>query len=139
MWVSNRRQAARMILWGVLAWSGWANASQAQIVAPGPSQDGSAYGQGDQIASLEDQLINRLRATEEQQRGYIRRIAMLVRQGQLEPRLVVAVYRYSIRRYPAYPFPYFERAMRYEAGKRGVSLPPVQIIASTAGEARALR
>ncbi len=105
----------------------------AQIAGPGvPTQ-------GDAVASLEDQLINRLRATEEQQRGYIRRVTLLVREGKLEPRLVVAVYRYAVRRQPVYPFPYFERAMRFEAQKRGIRLPPVQLVATTAGEARFLR
>ncbi|WP_148080452.1 hypothetical protein [Roseimaritima ulvae] len=107
--------------------------AEAQITAP------RQFTQQHPVASLEDQLINQLRATEEQQRAYIRRVTAFVRTGHLESRLVVAIYRYSVRRYPSYPFPYFERAMRYEAKKRGVQLPPVQLIARTPGEVRPLR
>ncbi len=107
--------------------------AQAQVTTP------PLLAQQDFVASLEDQLIYRLRATDEQQRAYIRRVTALVRSGELESRLVVAIYRYSLQRYPQYPFPYFERAMRYEAGKRGVSLPAVHLIARTPGEVRHLR
>jgi hypothetical protein len=107
--------------------------AEAQITTP------HTFTQQDSVASLEDQLINRLRATEEPQRAYIRRVTTLVRTGHLESRLVVAIYRYSVQRYPHYPFPYFERAMRFEAKKRGVQLPAVDLIARTPGEVRQLR
>ncbi len=86
---------------------------------------------GQQVATLEEQLINRLRATTAQQKGFLRRVAVLVREKQLEQRLVVAVYRYSLKRHPYFPFPFFERAMRVEARKRGVDLPAVHLIAIT--------
>ncbi|WP_153557367.1 hypothetical protein [Roseimaritima sediminicola] len=132
----TRSACLRSLCTGLLVAACFAAASgeaSGQIVAP------QGFTARDHVASLEDQLINRLRAAEEQQRGYIRRVTAAVRSGQLESRLVVAIYRYSLLRYPQYPFPYFERAMRYEAGKRGVYLPPVQLIATTPGEARSLR
>ena len=82
-------------------------------------------------ANLEEQLVNRLRATREDQRAYIKYVVALTKNKKLETRLVVAVERYAIRRNSHYPFPFFERALKYEARKRGMSLPTVQNFAST--------
>jgi hypothetical protein len=46
-------------------------------------------------------------------------------------KLVVAIERYAIRRNPQFPFPFFERAMRIEAAKRGVTLPESRQFATT--------
>ena len=86
---------------------------------------------GVRTATLEEQLTNRLRAVREEQREYIRLIVRQVERKKLEVRLVFAVERYAIRRNPQYPFPFFERAIRYEAAKRGVSLPTVVQYTST--------
>ena len=83
------------------------------------------------VATLQKQLTNRLRATRTDQRAYINHIAKLVKQGRVERSLVVALERYALRRSPGYPFPFFERAMKYECGRRGVSLPPVKQFANT--------
>ncbi|MEE2937901.1 MAG: hypothetical protein VYA84_18085 [Planctomycetota bacterium] len=83
------------------------------------------------VASLEEQLVNRLRATTADQRTYNKAIVTKVDEKKLDERLVFAVVRYAIRRNRYFPFPFFQRAMRYEAAKRRVTLPSVQEVAST--------
>ena len=82
-------------------------------------------------ATLDEQLINRLKATRDDQRAYIKHVVELTKKGKLERKLLVAVERYAIRRNPQYPFPFFERALKYEAAKRRVQLPTVKNFAST--------
>lgn len=82
-------------------------------------------------ATLKEQLLNRLRATAADQRGYIDFVVSQVDAGRLDARLVIAVERYALRRNSHLPFLFFERAMRFEAGRRGVVLPPVRQFAST--------
>lgn len=130
--MSKNRWRWMLLLFGLFTWS--SDSASAQLTAPrhfGESQSS--------VASLEEQLINRLRATTDQQKGFLRRVSVLVREGKLEQRLVVAVYRYSLKRNSVFPFPFFERAMRFEARKRGVDLPPVQLIAVTPDLIRSLR
>jgi len=85
----------------------------------------------ERFANLEEQLTNRLRATATDQRGFIRFVVNQVREGRLESKLVVAIERYALRRNRNLPFLYFERALRYEASRRGVTLPAVRQFAST--------
>lgn len=85
----------------------------------------------DRYATLEEQLINRLRATAEDQKAYLRFVVNKVRDNQLDLKLVIAVQQYAIKRNPQLPFLFFERALKVEAGKRGVSLPPVRQFATT--------
>ncbi|GAA5505281.1 hypothetical protein [Novipirellula caenicola] len=90
----------------------------------------------DRSATLEEQLTNRLRATSEEQRAYLRFVVLKVKEGKLDLRLVVAVERYALRRRPDFPFPFFERAMKVQAAKYGVVMPPVKTFASTAAVQR---
>ncbi len=85
----------------------------------------------DRFATLEEQLINRLRATAEDQKAYVRFVVNKVRENQLDVKLVIAVQQYAIKRNPQLPFLFFERALKIEAGKRGVALPPVRQFATT--------
>lgn len=85
----------------------------------------------DRYATLEEQLTNRLKATADDQRNYIKFVVQQVKDEKLELRLVLAVERYARRRNPRLPFLFFERALRYEAAKRGVALPSVRQFAST--------
>ena len=87
----------------------------------------------DRYANLTEQLTNRLRAFDQEKRSYIAFVVAKVREGKLEARLVLAAQRYAIRRNSEFPFPFFERALRVEAGKRGVALPTVRQFASTRG------
>lgn len=85
----------------------------------------------DRFATLEEQLVNRLRATREEQREYLQLVVKQVKAGKLDAKLVVAIERYAIRRYPTYPFPFFERALMFEARRRGVTLPTSMAYAAT--------
>ncbi len=100
--------------------------AHAQITAPR-----SMSASTNRLATLEEQLTNRLRATRQDQIDYVKFVVEKVRVGKLDTKLVVAIERYALRRNPHYPFPYFERALRFEAGKRGVPLPTVKQFAST--------
>lgn len=86
----------------------------------------------DPIARLEEQLINRLRAVQPEQQAYVRYIVELVENRKLETRLVIALERYALRRNPHYPFPFFERALNFEARKRGLALRDLEHFQSTA-------
>ena len=83
------------------------------------------------VATLEEILVNKLRATRNDQKAYIKFLVRQVDNGKLEAKLVLAIGKKAIRRNRYYPFPYFERAMRFEANKREVFLPPVQQFATT--------
>ena len=85
----------------------------------------------DRFANLEEQLVNRLKATTRERRGYLNFVVNQVRIGKLDSRIVVAIERYARRRNPEFPFPFFERALRFESAKRGIALPKVQQFAST--------
>ncbi|TWT56121.1 hypothetical protein [Allorhodopirellula solitaria] len=91
----------------------------------------SMAGSESPVATLEEQLINRLHATTTVQADYLRHVAKLVDQKKLEARLVIAIEKYALHRNPRYAFPYFERALRYEAAKRGVALPSMRHYQST--------
>lgn len=95
----------------------------AQIVAPA---------QRSSVASLSDQLINRLRATTEDRQAYLRLVAAKVEADQFERGRVLAFERYAMRKNPRFPFPHFERAMRAESQRLGIALPPVELLASPA-------
>ena len=85
----------------------------------------------DKVASLDEQLINQLRATTEDRKAFIRMVVLLVDQERFEKGHLLAIQRYAMRRNPDFPFPYFERAMRFEAEKVGITLPPVQLLAGS--------
>ena len=85
----------------------------------------------DRTANLEEQLVNRLRAFDQEKRSYIRMVVRKVEEGKLDVKLVLAIQKYAIRRNAEFPFPFFERALRFEAGRRGVYLPTVRQFAST--------
>ena len=59
----------------------------------------------DRLASLQDQLTNRLRATRTDQKAYVAYVVKLVRQGKIQRSLVVAIERYAIRRNESF-FPF---------------------------------
>ncbi len=125
----------RLLQWTALGMACMcANSLQAQITVPR-----TISAEIDRYATLEEQLTNRLKATREDQQNYIRLVVKKVRKGRLEARLVVAIERYALRRNPHYPFPFFERALRFEANKRGVPLPDLQQVASTKAAPRPVK
>ena len=84
------------------------------------------------MATLDEQLINRLRATTDERQTYLRIIAAKTEQGVFDQRRILAIERFAMKRNPNFPFPYFERAMRNEAERLGVYLPPVRLLAGPA-------
>lgn len=120
----TKQVACAMLALLVLASAAWAQLT-------GPRAAGS---RGTTVATLEEQLINQLRATTEERQQYIRLIAAKVEQGQLDRGRVLALQRYAIRKNAHFPFPYFERVMRFEAERSGVYLPPVRLLAGTGRE-----
>jgi hypothetical protein len=93
-----------------------AEAAQAQLVPSAPPT-------GTQIAELDDYLINKLRATLPEQKTFIKLVVKKVDDGKLDQKVVFAMQRYAQRRHARFPFPFFERAIRFQAGRVGVSLP----------------
>lgn len=113
---------------GSLVWCG--SAATAQITGPRVLSASP-----DQRATLEELLVNRLHATADDQQQYLHYVVGQVNQGHLEARLVIAVLQYAVRRNPQLPFLFFERAMKVESTKRGVSLPTVRQFATVANQA----
>ena len=101
--------------------------ASAQITAPR-----SLSAAPNRIATAQEQLTNQLRATGGQQRAFIAFLIQQVRRGRLDLQLVMAVKRKAITKNRFFPFPFFERAIRFEAAKRQVILPPVQAFAPAA-------
>lgn len=85
---------------------------------------------GTQQPSLEEYLVSTLRATLPEQQAFIRRVVVEVEAGRIEEGFALAICRYAQRRNPSFPFPFYERAMRIEAQKRGINLPAVALIRS---------
>ncbi|MEL6106359.1 MAG: hypothetical protein AAFU85_09995 [Planctomycetota bacterium] len=84
-------------------------------------------------ATIEDYLINRLRATTEDQKDYVREILRLVDQRRLDLKLVLALQRRARARRPHFPLPIFEQTIRFEGRKRGVIVPTLQEIVARNG------
>jgi len=103
-----------------LAAGWWGTPAHAQLSTGSPLLQ-----RADPVAELEERLVNRLKATRVDQRAYLKQIVQLVDHGTLDLRLVVAIERYALRRKPHYPFPFFERALNYQARKRGTVLPSI--------------
>lgn len=117
-------QISAWFLFLIAVQSGLTSPASAQITTP----TNRSYG-GTQTVSLEDQLINRLKATTEDRQAYIRLIAQRVDAGIIDKGRVLAFERYAIRKNPHFPFPFFERAMRAEANRLDIYLPPVKLLA----------
>lgn len=115
----------RMIQTAIFAALIFGGTSQAQI-GSFRSQSG-----GTKVPTLNEMLVNNLRATLPEQQEFLRNVVQKTEQGKLESGLVLAVMRYSQRRNERFPFPFFERAIRYQASKQGVALPSVATIVSS--------
>lgn len=122
----SRLSPAIIAAGGLLIVLGTAGVAEAQITVPRVLSTSR-----DRHANLQEQLVNRLRATTQQQQAFLQFVVEQVRKQRLDLRLVVAIERYALKRNPHLPFLFFERALRYEARRRGVVLPPVQQFATT--------
>jgi hypothetical protein len=79
---------------------------------------------------LEDQLVVGLRATRADQRIFLRKVAEFVEKGNFDHARVLAIFEWARQRNDRFPFPYFERAMRFDSKRANVTLPSVQLIAT---------
>ncbi len=96
----------------------------AQIVAPVAP---TSFELPDRTTTLRDQLVSRLRATTPSQQAFIAAVVAQVGQGRLDAGRIIAIERYARRRSGHFPFPTFERAVRFDAGRLGVALPSVEL------------
>lgn len=96
------------------------------LVSKADAQIISASTPATSVATLGDQLVNRLRATTPERQSFVLEVVRRTEIGELDVGLVLAVQRYAIRRNRQFPFPFFERAIRFEAAKRNVTLPSVR-------------
>lgn len=112
------------VIWVFAAAALCCTTAQAQLSDPRANPYGTSN-----TPTLEEQLVNTLRATTEDRKAFIHLVVQYVDAGTLDRRMVVAIQRYAQRKNPSFPFPYFERAMRFEAEKLGITLPPVRLLA----------
>ncbi len=76
-----------------------------------------------QVVSLEDQLVNGLRAFTPDQKAYLHLIATRVDQGIIPRAMVNVIYDWAIKRNPHVPYPYFQIALRALGERRGIPVP----------------
>ncbi|TWU02302.1 hypothetical protein [Stieleria varia] len=100
--------------------------AHAQLIPP-PVQST----QSQQDANLEEFLTKRLRAVNDDQRTYVRTVIALINDKKLDLKLVLSIERYAQRKSSLFPLPFFERALKVEAGKRGVSVPTIREMVAT--------
>jgi hypothetical protein len=81
-----------------------------------------------EVVRLEDQLMNGLRVVTPDQRNYINQVVALVDQGQLPRAMVNVIYKWSLKRNPRVPLPYFQIALQALAERRGISVPAPTIV-----------
>ena len=80
---------------------------------------------GVQVADLKDQLEKGLQARLPREFRFIGTVVTMVQQKQLPLDLVKSAFQWARRQVNSrkYPFPYFERALRVLAGRRGIKIP----------------
>ena len=83
-----------------------------------PPQSASAT----EVADLQTQLERKLRVYTPREKQFVADVVNLVQQDQLPLSLVTALMRWASPKRP-YPFAYFEKALRLQAAKIGVSIP----------------
>ena len=83
------------------------------------AQDGSP---GGQVAELKDQLEGGLKARLPHEFVFIAVVVDRVEKRQISTGEVKSIFQWARRKNKVAPFPYFERAMRIVAGRKGVSL-----------------
>ena len=73
------------------------------------------------VADLSDQLEGGLRARLPREFAFIGRVVRMVEGRRLPLDLVMSTFQWARRKKP-YPFPYFERALRTKAARRGIAI-----------------
>lgn len=77
---------------------------------------------GVRIADLQDQLEGGLKARLPNEFAFINRVVQAVKDRELSLAEVKSIFQWARRKNNKVPFPYFERAMRIVAAKKGVAL-----------------
>jgi len=72
-----------------------------------------------QISDLKDQLEKGLQIRRPHEFAFIARVVLGVEQGRLPLQVVMSTFQWSRKKKPA-PYPFFERAMQFQAAKLGV-------------------
>lgn len=75
-----------------------------------------------EVSSLAEQLKTGLKVKAPGDVAFCEKVAELVQRGKLPEKYVDSAYAYAINRGKKYPFPAFERIIRLQASKLGVSL-----------------
>jgi hypothetical protein len=90
-----------------------------------PVEDASSASTGAamaaEVADLQEQLEDGLKARLPREFAFIDRVVALVREGRLPLDLVKGTFQWARSKRP-YPFPYFERGLRLRAAKLGITL-----------------
>lgn len=69
---------------------------------------------------LRDRLVNGLKATRENELAYIDRVVQRVAEKRLPESMVYACFDYARKRYPPYPFPYFQYSLNTLAKRKHI-------------------
>ena len=72
-----------------------------------------------QVGDLKQQLESGLRPRTPAEFAFIQRVVTMTKQNALPIKIVKVTFNWARRKRP-YPFPYFQRALTIEAGKRGI-------------------
>jgi hypothetical protein len=74
------------------------------------------------LNALREQLTKGLKVTRPEEERFVNHIVMLVGKNKLPVSLVYAAFRWSRRRRPDYPFPYFASAIKALAKKNKIEI-----------------
>jgi hypothetical protein len=101
----------------------WAILLASAFLSPVDDASSASTGQamGAEVADLQEQLEDGLKARLPREFEFIDRVVSLVQQGRLPLDLVKSTFQWARAKRP-YPFPYFERGLRLRAAKLGITL-----------------
>lgn len=77
---------------------------------------------GKPAVSLQSRLTTGLKARRPEDVAFVERVAGMVAEGQLPAKVVDSTYLWAIRRRQTYPFPAFQRALRLQADRLGITI-----------------
>ncbi|MEI8367088.1 MAG: hypothetical protein WCJ31_01550 [Planctomycetia bacterium] len=89
--------------------------ARAEDVAPATDEEKPAL-------TLESRLTTGLKARRPEDVEFVERVAEMVRTGQLPAKVVDSTFLWAIRRGRSYPFPAFQRALRIQADRLGITI-----------------
>ena len=72
--------------------------------------------------AAQSRLTTGLKARRPEDVEFVERVAEMVRAGQLPAKVVDSTFLWAIRRGRSYPFPAFQRALRIQADRLGITI-----------------